>query len=185
MPRAPRNPQIGNVVMADTPEIPEEFKSPLKTVADDIAAGTAVFPKAPAVPLRHPAEITYKSRISILSAWRYPGVLADAPEWIDRSWTSWGEYDLQRKLEAGPALRVPTSSLASPQVEKLARIGDYVVRQNVAVAYDWEETGIDVWTKEEFERLFVPVDDAPLKDPDGNDPDDSQEPEEPFDADAA
>jgi hypothetical protein len=60
-----------------------------------------------------------------------------------------------RKLEPGPALRVPTPG---PYAEKLCRKDDYVVRQRVTLAVGVPaETQIDVWSKDEFERFFLPV----------------------------
>jgi len=114
----------------------------------------------------NPPAVTYRSRISIVEAWRYPGQLAEAPDYVDRSWTAWADGDLYGH-PAGPALKIPvTSSLSGPLPPdgcKLARIGDYVVRQMVAIVGDLEEETIDVWPKQEFERLFVPVTPKPKR----------------------
>ena len=108
-----------------------------------------------------PPTVTYRSRIAVVEAWRYPGQLAQAPDFIDRAWTAWAEADLYGR-SAGPALRVPvTRSLSGPvpaDGAKLCRIGDYVVRQMVTLVDGLEpEEALDVWPKEDFERLFMPV----------------------------
>jgi len=108
--------------------------------------------------------VTYRSRISVVEAWRYPGQLAGAPLFIDRSWTAWADSDINGS-PSGPALRVPvTRSLSGPTPPdgtKLCRVGDYVVRQMVTLVdgLDAEES-LDVWAKEAFERLFMPVSQA-------------------------
>jgi hypothetical protein len=105
--------------------------------------------------------VTYRSRISVVEAWRYPGQLANAPDFIDRGWTAWADTDLYGS-PAGPALKVPvTRSLSGPTPPdnyKMARVGDYVVRQMVTLVdgLDAEES-LDVWPKEAFERLFMPI----------------------------
>ena len=108
-----------------------------------------------------PPTVTYRSRISVVEAWRYPGQLAQAPQFIDRSWTAWAEATIDGK-PAGPALRIPvTRSISGPPPidgTKLCRIGDYVVRQNVTLVDGLEpEEHLDVWPKDDFERLFMPV----------------------------
>jgi hypothetical protein len=110
-----------------------------------------------------PPIITYRSRISVVEAWRYPGQLAKAPDFIDRSWTAWADSDLYGR-PAGPALRVPVARSISgpvpPDGTKLCRIGDYVVRQNVTLVEGLDpELTLDVWPKDDFERLFMPVSD--------------------------
>jgi hypothetical protein len=108
-----------------------------------------------------PPTVTYRSRISIAEAWRYPGQLASAPDFIDRVWTAWAEATIDGK-PAGPALRIPvTRSISGPipsDGTKLCRIGDYVVRQMVTLVDGLEaEETLDVWPKDDFERLFMPV----------------------------
>lgn len=98
--------------------------------------------------------IRYISRIRIVDAWQYRGALADAPAFVDRNWAAWGEYDEKRALPAGPALRVPTPGAVA---EKLARAGDYIVRQSVTLVDGLPpEEHIDVWPREDFERFFLP-----------------------------
>lgn len=97
----------------------------------------------------------------MVEAWRYPGQLADAPDFIDRSWTAWADGDLYGG-PSGPALRIPiTSSLSSPVPPdgfKMCRVGDYVVKQMVTLVDGLEpEESLDVWPKDVFERLFMPV----------------------------
>jgi hypothetical protein len=147
--------------MARTRLSGDSSETPVPSLPDDAPPADPRQPPAPAggdAPHREPAErLTYRSRIHINDAWKYPGTLANAPEWVDRSWTSWVPYDDQTKTEAGPALKVPTLSLASPQAEKLCRVGDYIVRQRVSLAEDVEETVVEVWPQAEFERLFLPI----------------------------
>ena len=104
---------------------------------------------------RPPGLKRYRSRIRVVEAWQYLGSLRDAPEFVSRDWVSYAAYDPVKNIEPGPALRVPTSGA---QVEKLARSGDYIVRQEITLVdgLDAEEQ-VDVWSREEFERLFIPT----------------------------
>lgn len=104
-----------------------------------------------------PAEITYRSRIAIIEAWRYAGALADAPPWIDRSWAAWADLDERTGQRPGPCLRVPVASHMRAGDEAVCRVGDYVVRQCVSLADGIEETGVEVWPQADFHRLFMPV----------------------------
>lgn len=107
------------------------------------------------MPAHNAGFTTYQSRIKIVEAWRYPGSFKDAPSFIDRNWAAYGDYDDERKIEAGPALRLPARTATG---EKLARKGDYVVRQQVILAPGLEpDEEVDVWPAEQFERLFVPT----------------------------
>jgi hypothetical protein len=126
----------------------------------DPAPGTG---PAPQTPDTHavPGLTTYQSRIRIVEAWRYPGTFRDAPEFIDRNWAAYGDYDDERKIEAGPCLRLPANT---PTGEKLARKGDYVVRQEIQLTSDLPgDIEVDVWPAEQFERLFIPVAERPTK----------------------
>ena len=99
-------------------------------------------------------HVHYESRISIVDAWQYPGSLRDAPDWVDKNWAAYGDYDPIREIEAGPALRVPLPS----GVTALVRIGDYVARQEVKITRDIADVRLEVWAQEQFEKLFYPVD---------------------------
>jgi hypothetical protein len=97
-------------------------------------------------------NVTYESRIRILEAFRYPGSFRNAPDWIDRNWLGHGDWDPLRQIEPGPALRVPVDSGVV-----LARIGDYVVKQAVAIAPGVpDEVKLEVWPAETFQKLFLP-----------------------------
>jgi len=106
-----------------------------------------------------PGKVRYESRINIVDAYRYRGTLSDAPDWIDRNWAGFGEYDSIRQIDEGPCLRVPSS--ANPGEVVLARVGDYVCRQSVLLDNGRPpEIRTEVWAAEQFERLFVGVDRA-------------------------
>jgi hypothetical protein len=98
--------------------------------------------------------IRYESRIRILEAYQYKGLLADAPDWVDRNWMAHGDYDPLRNIEAGPALRVPT-----PRGDyALVRPGDYVVKQEVVLAPGLDpDVQLECWPQDSFERLFIPA----------------------------
>lgn len=119
----------------------------------------AALPEGPH-PFPDPALVRYESRIRVVEAWQYHGTLTTAPPWIDRSWAAWGEFDQERKINPGPALRVPITSGHDPSTgsgEKMARVDDYVVRQEVTLALGVApDAQIDVWRKEEFEKFFLP-----------------------------
>jgi len=122
-------------------------------------------PRDPGHPDPAPAHFRYESRIVIVDAWQYPGHLKDAPDWVDRNWAAYFDsWDPIRKLEPGPALRVP-SSLGQ---ERICRAGDYVAQQEVRLATGVPpEIRLEVWEKEQFQRLFIPVEttEEPVPDP--------------------
>lgn len=96
--------------------------------------------------------VRYESRIEVREAWQYPGFVQDAPPWIDRNWIGWADYDELRHIPQGPCLRVPIESGLG-----VVRKGDYVVQQLVRADDGSVPTRsrIEVWPREEFERLFV------------------------------
>ena len=102
-----------------------------------------------------PREVRYESRILIVDAWQYDGTLKNAPMWIDRNWAAYAdEHDNLRHLEPGPALRVPTYRGDTV----VCRVGDYVAQQEVKITADEPgEIKTEVWEKEQFQRLFLPV----------------------------
>lgn len=110
-----------------------------------------------------PKTVRYEARISIVDAWQYSGTLSMAPDWVDRNWAAYaGDFDPVRNLEPGPALRVPTYRGDTVY----ARVGDYVARQEVRLVADVPgEIKIEVWEREQFERLFLPVKSNPSTTP--------------------
>jgi hypothetical protein len=122
--------------------------------------------RALAVPAPMEGEIVhdpvrYTSRITILDAWQYPGRLESAPAWVDRNWAGWGDFDPLRGIEPGPCLRVPLH-YDQGQVA-LCRIGDFVARQEVAIADGVADVRVEVWPRESFEKMFVPVQNRPFR----------------------
>jgi len=106
-----------------------------------------------------PGKVRYESRINIVDAFRYNGQLAGAPDWIDRNWAGFGDYDPVREIGEGPCLRVPSS--ANPGEVVLCRVGDYVCRQSVLLDNGRQpEIRVEVWAADQFERLFVGVSQA-------------------------
>lgn len=95
----------------------------------------------------------YEARITIVDAWQYPGNLVKAPEWVDRNWAAYADYDELRDIKPGPALRIPLANGTTA----LARIDDYVARQEVKLTRDVAEIRLEVWPREQFERMFLPV----------------------------
>jgi hypothetical protein len=123
--------------------------------AEDLGYGMVAMPTPPPTTI---ANVSYESRITIVEAFRYNGSLRDAPMWVNRNWLSHGDYDPLRKIEPGPALRVPL-----PGGTVLARIGDYVVIQSVLLSPGLEpEKRLEVWPAETFQKLFVPKPNKPL-----------------------
>ncbi len=103
-----------------------------------------------------PRSARYEARITILDAFHYPGSLRDAPEWVDRNWVGYGDDDALRGIVAGPCLRVPKHNIHEDVV--LARVGDYVTRQEVRLAPGIPgDIRVEVWAKEQFEKMFLPV----------------------------
>lgn len=153
----------------DEPKDPEDpqpaARLPDSTVAADnsttaAAASAPTNPKS-STPTPTPQLTTYRSRIAVVEAWRYPGSLKEAPEFVDRSWAAYVNEDEILNKPAGPALRVPVPrSAISPSPAdgvKICRVGDYMVLQKVTLAEEIEpEQTLDVWPKEEFEKLFIP-----------------------------
>lgn len=97
--------------------------------------------------------VRYEARIQIIDAWRYPGSLSGAPDWIDRNWAGYGDDDVLRSIPSGPCLRVPSHS--DPREVVLARVGDFVCRQSVALDNDAFEMRTDVWTAEQFMKIWI------------------------------
>jgi hypothetical protein len=103
-----------------------------------------------------PKNARYEARITILDAFHYPGNLKGAPEWVDRNWVGYGDDDPLRGITAGPCLRVPKHNVHEDVV--LARIGDYVTRQEVRLAPNVPgDIRVEVWAREQFEKMFLPV----------------------------
>jgi len=100
----------------------------------------------------------YEGRIRIVDAWQYPGTMVQAPEFVDRNWAGYGDYDPVRGIEPGPCLRVPTGYGTDTSVVTLCRIGDYIAQQEVRVARDQPgDLKVEVWERGQFERLFMAV----------------------------
>jgi hypothetical protein len=136
----------------------ETVGTPLAEAASLDGAGSR---PAAAVPLTGeimPRNARYEARITILDAFHYPGSLRDAPDWVDRNWVGYGDDDPMRGIVAGPCLRVPTFNRMGDVV--LARVGDYVTRQEVRLAPGVPgDIRVEVWAKEQFEKMFLPVPD--------------------------
>lgn len=108
--------------------------------------------KAVAAPLIPAAGLHYESRIVIVDAWQYPGSLKNAPDWIDRNWVGYGDYDELREIKPGPCLRVPLQS----GITAIVRIGDYVATQEVKLAEGVTDIRLEAWQRDQFEKLFIP-----------------------------
>jgi len=122
--------------------------------AVSIAAGAAGMTPAPSKAV----GVHYRSRISVVDAWRYDGALAQAPSWVDRNWIGYSTDDELRGIPAGPCLRVPGPCGLDDGI-RICRVGDYVVRQQVTLLEGLESPVlVEVWPKHEFEKLFLPVD---------------------------
>lgn len=98
--------------------------------------------------------VRYEQRIQVLDAFQYPGHLSDAPDWVDRNWAAYGDWDPVRNIEAGPALRVPLEN----GYAALARPGDYVVFQQIKLDARRSDQRVEVWPKESFEKIFLRID---------------------------
>lgn len=115
-----------------------------------LAATAAV--AAPVSPAQ--GNIRYEGRIRILEAFQYAGRLDIAPAWVDRNWLAHGDFDDLRQIPAGPCLRVPLPSGNNA----IARIGDYVVQQEVVLAPGMPtDVRVEVWAKTDFEKNFLAV----------------------------
>lgn len=113
-----------------------------------------IFPPVDTISRHQNGGIRYEGRIRILDAYQYLGNLSNAPEWVDRNWIAWGDYDPLRAIEPGPALRVP---LPSGQFA-ICRLGDYVTRQEVRLTPDQEgDVRTEVWARDDFRKNFLPV----------------------------
>jgi hypothetical protein len=159
-PIAGAGPDKGNtVVMSDDEAVPQQFlRRPVEPKPAPLPAATKA-PLSPAAdaPLSPvAAHSRYIYRIRVLEAFHYMGSVQHAPPWVDRGWVAYGDYDERRRLPAGPALLVPTPR--TPSGVTLARSGDYVVRQEIVLAHGLAPVeAVEVWERDEFERLFVPL----------------------------
>ena len=99
-------------------------------------------------------NVRYEGRIKIVDAWQYNGNLKAAPDYVDRNWVAWGDWDPVREIEPGPALRVPSADGGAV----MCRPGDYVVTQEVRLVADSPgDLKVEVWSRDQFEKLFLPV----------------------------
>lgn len=105
-------------------------------------------------PSRAGGDVRYESRIRVLDAWQYTGSVTTAPAYVDRNWIGWGDHDPIRRIEPGPCLRVPIAP-DNPNVV-LARIGDYVVHQEIIGDDGDIDERVEVWERNQFEKLFLP-----------------------------
>lgn len=134
-----------------TPPVPDEDPEKVENGDDD--EDDEEIPADPPHTATTPSQIHYESRITIVDAWQYPGNVRHAPDWIDRNWIGYiSDYDDERKIEPGPCLRVPLPS----GVTAIVRIGDFVATQQVRLTASLVDTRIEVWHKDQFERLFIP-----------------------------
>ena len=142
----------------DTRDLPDEPDVPLRPIDQDTAALARAVRQDPVAITGEimPRHVSYESRINIVDAWQYPGSLRDAPNWVDKNWAGFGDFDPMRAIEPGPCLRVPIHG----QIV-LARIGDYVCRQEVKLNPELSDIRIEVWEQGQFEKLFLPVTEGP------------------------
>jgi hypothetical protein len=135
----------------------EAAARPVAPAPEEIPAATAVKEVAKQVPLEGELSrgtgLRYESRIEILDAFQYPGNVATAPVWVDRNWIGFADPDDLRGMPASPCLRVPT--FRGDIV--VCRPGDYVCRQSVKLIEGQQEIRLEVWPREQFERLFLPA----------------------------
>lgn len=150
--------------MSDDPAVPEQFlRVPQSPRPQD---GSAMPPATPdplntGQPPVASGALVYEHRIRVLEAFHYPGTYVGAPDWVSRDWLAYAEPDPARGLPAGPCLNVPTPR--SPTGVAVCRKGDFIVRQEILLAAGLDpEIQVEVWPREEFERLFIP---ARLPDP--------------------
>lgn len=104
-------------------------------------------------PLPAAEAVMYQQRIKVLEAYQYKGKLADAPSWVDRNWAAYADRDDIRGISAGPAVRVPGNGGGAT----ICRIGDFIVREEVAIVAGVTDIRVAVWSKDQFEKMFFPV----------------------------
>lgn len=107
-------------------------------------------------------KVRYEGRVRVIEAWRFDGVIHNAPEYVDRNWLAYGGYDDERKIQPGPMIQMPMDPQG--RTHKDCRIGDYIVRQEIKLNLDRPpEEKIEVWPRDEFERVFIafPENDGP------------------------
>jgi len=96
-------------------------------------------------------EKSYRAKDGV-TAWRYPGTLEGAPDWVDREWLT---------HDNGPALAVPVGDRESqPYTTQNARVGDYIIvnRSDVDPAFD----RFKVLTAAEMGEKYDTSEDAPI-----------------------
>jgi hypothetical protein len=134
----------------DSDEEEDGEESPAEAPADP--PGSAAVLPLPFEPLTTSTRLSYENRIFIVDAWQYPGSLKHAPTWVDRNWVGYAaDYDPLRQLEPGPCLRVPLLG----GVIAIARIGDYVVTQEVKFDEGLSDLRLEVWEQNQFEKFFM------------------------------
>jgi hypothetical protein len=89
-----------------------------------------------------PSDQTYRSRVSVSTAYRYDGAVRSAPEFIDRNWMA---YD-----NGGPALNIPNVGLL--------HVGEWLVIQDIldddgSIAL----TEFKIYDDDTFHGMFMPA----------------------------
>lgn len=143
-PQPPEEPDLSSLPIASTESI-TQLDGP-----HDIREGVIM-------PPGRGVTLSYESRIRIVDAWQYPGNVVNAPEWIDRDWIGFADWDPLRDIPAGPALRIPDDPDNPATSYTVCRVGDYVAKQEILLTTNLPgEMRIEVWPKEQFQRLFIP-----------------------------
>lgn len=93
-------------------------------------------------------EVQYEPRVSIVTAYRFNGQVAKAPDYIDRNWISYND---------GPTLTVMDGDVEIG----LCKVGDWICRQDVTIDDASEPEGkrvvkgkLAVISSDEFDRLY-------------------------------
>lgn len=155
-------PALGQPAMTgqpiSTPWVPTETPKKQMSYSDFVNSGydrealqvSKVPP--PMKPLDISADgVRFESRIRIAKAWAYDvRGLARAPDYVDRNWLAYDGPDDLRGLPASPVLRVPTADGVT-----VCRPGDVIVEQEVLLDENRSYREVEVWSREQFERMFI------------------------------
>lgn len=105
-------------------------------------------------------NVRYEGRVRIIEAWRFTGVITEAPAYVDRNWLAYGGYDEERGINPGPMIQMPQTDEHGHRSgpDRYCRIGDYIVQQEIRLdAGQKSHIKVEVWPRDEFEKVFIIV----------------------------
>jgi hypothetical protein len=144
----------------DTGQVPRSYSDFMNQKAASQSPSGNFLPPVSSLPPG--TRIRYEGRVRIIEAWCFNGRIQEAPPFVDRNWLAYGSHDDERGIPEGPMIQMPNwvhrDGRSTQLPDKICRIGDYVVKQEVLLDAGREShVKVEVWQRDEFEKVFIPV----------------------------